>query len=101
MSLLQQLVGSVVKEVNRIEDYLQIEFTDETVINVNNNFEFNGDNLKSIEKEELLSIFECDSRIDLHFRNDKMISVSLLEKDYNGPEAMELHRKGKPPIIWN
>ncbi|MCG6194329.1 hypothetical protein LFX25_13840 [Leptospira sp. FAT2] len=100
MNPLEQLVGSIVKEIDLVEDYLQIKFTDETIININNNFKFNGDNINSIKHEELISIFENNLKIDLNFKNNLTITISLLDKDYNGPEAMELYQKGKPPIIW-
>ncbi|AVQ13040.1 Oxidoreductase, NAD-binding domain protein [Leptospira santarosai] len=101
MNPLKQIIGSIVKEINFIEDYLQIKFTNETIININNNFDFNGDDISSIEQKELISIFEDNSKIDLNFKNNLTISISLLDKDYNGPEAMELYQKGKPPVIWN
>ncbi|WP_078124789.1 hypothetical protein [Leptospira alexanderi] len=101
MNPLQLLIGSIVKEVIFIEDYLQIKFTDNTIININNNFKFNGENLKSIEEKELTLVIENNSGIDLNFKGNLIVSISLLDEDYNCPEAIELYRKGKPPIIWD
>ncbi|UOG58908.1 hypothetical protein [Leptospira noguchii] len=101
MNPLMQLVGYVVDEINLIEDYLQIKFIEDTTININNNFQFNGDNINLIEKKELISVFEDSKRIDLNFNNNLTITISLLDKDYNCPEALELYQKGKAPIIWD
>lgn len=43
---------------------------------------------------------ETDVVFELHFEDDTKVSVSLLEEDYEGPEAMGLYGPNDLIVIW-
>jgi hypothetical protein len=43
---------------------------------------------------------ETTNKIVLDFGDSGKLTVGMLDEDYNGPEAIELIQKGKPPVVW-
>lgn len=101
MGVLQDLVGLTVRRIETPHDYLQIFFSDDTGLNIYNRYELSGASMSSIAGRELKSVMEEDDRIQFQFDGGGVLSVGMRDDDYNGPEAMNLYRTGKPLVVWN
>ena len=100
-SKLTCLISLVLQEVRLIEDYLQLFFTDGTILNVYNVYEYDGQSVTSLEAQEVITASENDQEAVLSFSNGSRLVIGLKDDDYIGPEAMELIRKGEDPVVWN
>jgi len=48
-----------------------------------------------------MSVSEDDDSVILRFDNGGTLSVSLLDEAWHGPEALVMHREGRPIVVWN
>lgn len=101
MATLQVLIGLIINRIEEMHDYVQIVFSDGTTLSIFNNYAYDGGSLLSIEGKKLTSIEESSHLVRIILEDNDVLSVSLDDNDYNGPEAMLLKQRGKPPIIWN
>jgi hypothetical protein len=88
-----------VSKVERVHDYLQITFSDESTVNVYNKYSYDGD-VSDLEGKTLLSIAEQPDLVSLRFFGSEL-QISLADDDFSGPEAIEFRRPGKKPVVWN
>ncbi len=100
MDALQILVDLIIKKVEILQDYFQLVFADNTTLNIFNKYQYDGSSVLVLEGEKLVSAIETKNKIVFEFKDSGKLTVSLLDKDYNGPEAIELIREGEPPVIW-
>ncbi len=103
-SILQCLISLTVKKIERVHDYLQILFSDGTAINVYSNYRYDRavhDLSPSIHGEKVVTVSENQDGVTIVFSGGGHLLVGLKDEDYNGPEAIELIRKGKETVIWN
>lgn len=100
-SKLSHLVYKKIQEVRVVEDYLQLVFINNSVLNIYNSYRYNGECISSIKTQEIISINENNEQITLSFSNKFCLIISLKDDDYKSPEAIELIKKGKETIIWN
>ncbi len=100
MGVLQILVGLIIKKVEVIQDYFQLIFADSMILNIYNRYQYDGGSVLALEGKKLVSVIETNNKIVLDFEDSGKLTVSLLDEDYNGPEAIELIRKGEPPVVW-
>lgn len=98
---LQTLIGLIIQKIERVHDYLQLVFSDGTTLNIYNNHRYDSGSIFSVEGEQVASVIEADSEITFKFQNGGILSVGMRDEDYNGPEAMQLIKKGEPPIVWS
>lgn len=54
----------------------------------------------ALEGRRISQIIKTDPKITIIFDNDKCLEISLLDKDYNGPEAIELRTKEGNIVVW-
>lgn len=101
MSRLQSIIGLTVKMAAPVHDYLQILFSDGSMLNIYNNYKCAGCSVTSIEGGEVISVVEKEREIQLAFKGNGSLSIGMSDCDFNGPEAIVFLRKGEPPIIWN
>ncbi len=100
MEALQILVGLIIKKVEVLQDYVQLIFSDNTILNIFNKYQYDGSSVLVLEGKKLVSAIETKIKIVFEFKDSGKLTVSLLNKDYNGPEAIELIREGEPSVIW-
>lgn len=100
MNALEILVGLFINKVEIIQDYFQIIFQDGTILNIYNKYKYEGGSVVSLEGKKLLYVSESNNKILLDFGDNGILSIGLLEEDYNGPEAIGLIRKGEPLVVW-
>ena len=101
MTALQILIGLLVQKVEVVHDYVQILFSDGTMLTIFNNYDYEGASIQTIDGTNVISVEELDDRIAITFDNNLSLLVGLNEVDYNGPEAMALRREGEPTVVWN
>jgi hypothetical protein len=83
-----------------VHDYLQVIFSDGTILNVYNSFRYDGDSVYDIVGTTLENVLVTDEEAVFLFKGNGRLVVGLRADDYNGPEAMEFARRGEPTIIW-
>lgn len=101
MAALQILIGLITGKIEKVHDYVQVEFSDGTILSIFNNYAYEGDSLLSIEGNIVIAVEESDKSVVIIFEGGKSLTVGLNDEDYNGPEAMVLRQEGKFPVIWN
>jgi hypothetical protein len=101
-SKLDILVGMSVTNALRVHDYVQLFFERDIVLNIYNEFKlFNGHDLSALNGAKLLEVGEKQDELALYFSNGTRLDIDLRDEAYNGPEALELHVPGQPPVVWN
>ncbi len=100
---LERLIGLTAVQATKLHDYLQLKFSDGTILNINNRYKLVGtsDGIECVIGK-LVSGVKADERsIRIVFFGGMSLLVGLNEEDFNSPEAMEMYAAGSPPIIWN
>lgn len=101
MAALQVLIGLIIRKVEKVNDYIQIVFSDGTTLSIFNNYVYDGDSVLSIEDNTVRFVEESDSSVVITFEGGKSLTIGLNDDEYNGAEAMMLRQEGKSPIVWN
>src|ERR1700728_2207587 len=100
---LDALVGLSVTKVIKIKGYVQLHFGDAVGLTIYNKISTVP---LTVDVEELvgdmvMSVRASKDLIEIRFLRGPHLKVSMRPEAYQGPEAMELNRKGLPAIIWN
>ena len=99
INALSELIGCTVTKVERVHDYLQIIFSNGSIMNVYNKYSYDG-NVSDLVSKTLVSFSEHSDSVELRFVGSRF-EIGLRDADYSGPEAIALRRPGKEPVIWN
>ncbi len=102
-SPLQDLVGLAVTEVVEIHDYVQFHLGSEIGISIYNQLEVSPRNVKVLQLvgKTVAAVSEREDAIEIRFVDGSRVAVDMRHQAYRGPEALELMRRGEPPVIWN
>nr|WP_320049943.1 hypothetical protein [uncultured Desulfuromonas sp.] len=100
MKALQFLVGLTIDKSESFKDYLQLVFSNNTILKIYNNYKYSGGSVVNLRQKKILFIVEETSEIVIDFGEGGKLFISLLDVDYNGPEALELIREDKSPVVW-
>jgi hypothetical protein len=96
---INDLVGAIVLNIIEVHDYIQI-VTNKFGINIYNPFKLyikDDENSVKIQKRDLINTiitsieFRSEEYFCIEMDNKKILETSLLEKDYSGPEAFDIH----------
>ena len=95
-----ELRQRAIERVVYVYDYLQIEFSDDICLTINNKYSSIGGELKdfigaTVEKTEA----NADA-FTIFFEANRQLSVGLADEDYYCPEAMVLHGGKYGTIVW-
>lgn len=101
MNALECLIGRRVTHACIVHDYVQVYFTGNCILNVNNTYEIYGSTISLLKGNELISVLEGEQEIEFIFGNLAKIRVDMSPNGFHGPEAMELLRPGFPLVIWD
>lgn len=101
MSALEAILESEVQRTEIINDYLQIYFTNGSILNIYNSYTVRNGKLEEIKGKKLCTVLENDMKVELIFCDSSSINIDLTSEAYNGPEAIQLIRDGHPTVIWN
>ncbi|MHB9010441.1 MAG: hypothetical protein ACYC3E_00410 [Carboxydocellales bacterium] len=100
-STIKDLVNAKISSVEKVYDYWQV-CTDKGMINIYNPVKFVRAKNESIDLEEsciqelvnhsIVNLtFKTLEHIRFELDNEKVLTVSLAEDDYTGPEAVSVH----------
>ncbi len=101
MSALQILIGLIIGKVEKVHDYIQIVFSDNSTLSVFNNYVYDGGSVLGTEGKTVRSVDESDNSVIILFESGESLFIGLDDDDYNGPEAMVLSRDGMHQIVWS
>lgn len=99
--VLHQLIGRTVVKIDKVHDYIQLVLSGDATLSIFNRYQISTQCLSEIEGDQLLEANQLAETISLKFSKGAVLSVGMGEADYSGPEAMALHQKNKPTVIWN
>jgi hypothetical protein len=100
-SPLDALKGLTVTGVIEIHDYIQLHSGDAVGISIYNDIEVSPGTLTEFIGKTIDAVAERDTEIEFTFIGGVKIKISMHPEAYRGPEALELNRRGQPPVIWN
>ncbi len=98
---LTEAVGLKVSKFVRVHDYVQLLFGENISITIFNDFMTNVGDMSLLEGRCLLEVEESAEQLVFYFSEAARLTVDLSDQAYHGPEAVAMHRKGKPTIVWN
>lgn len=101
MTALDILIGLFVQRIEKVHDYVQVIFSDGTVLNIFNSYSYDGVSLLDISDVKVIKADELEEEININLENSGVLSINLKEGAYNGPEAMVLIRESKPTVVWS
>ena len=102
-SPLHEIEGLTVTSAEVVHDYVQLAFGDEIGLSIYNPIAITPQSI-SVDKligRIVVSASESADAIELAFSDGVFIKVDMREQAYQGPEALQLDRKGLPIVIWN
>lgn len=101
MAALQILIGLIINRIEEVHDYIQLVFSDGTMLSIFNNHHYDGGSVLIVEGKKVESVDEGGSKVVITLDDGSCISIGMSDEDYNGPEAMVLIREGESPVVWN
>jgi len=101
MSALYILIGLIIFEIELVHDYIQIIFSDSTILSIYNNYVYDGESILGIQGDRVKTVEESESAVVIHLESGETLCISLVNDDYNGPEAIVLKQEGKSPVVWS
>jgi len=102
-SPLHNLEGLTVTKVVEIHDYVQLHFGDEIGLSIYNEMQTSprSTGVAKFVGKTVTAVNESDDMIEIRFLDGSKVIVDMHRQAYRGPEALELNRRGQPPVIWN
>lgn len=110
LNLLNELRNRAVREARVVHDYIQVEFLDGTVLNLNNDVELDGWSVPYNDEAQLplLSLAGCivlevsltANWLKLELSGDHSLTMTLRPEAWQCPEALSLFIPGEPPIVF-
>ena len=102
-SPLHSLEGLSVTNVVQLHGYIQLRFGDEIGMSIYNDVSVTPSAIRidGLVGKMVISITEQEDCINIRFLDGSQLRIEMRQEAYKGPEAIELHRKGFPPVIWN
>lgn len=101
MDSLQILTGLSISKIKKVHDYIQVIFYGGTTLNIFNNHDYDRGSALAVRDKKVKSVERTGSTIVITLDDGSCLSIGMDNDDYNGPEAIELSREGKPPVVWN
>ena len=109
LNLLNELRDRVVREARIMHDYIQVEFLDSTVLNLNNAVELDGCSVTDTHEGQLLlpslagrtvvDVSLTTDCLEIKLSGDHLLAMTLKQEAWRSPEAMALFVPGEPPIV--
>jgi hypothetical protein len=98
---LNTILSLPIVSVIEIHDYLQIFFSNGAILNLFNKYSYkaNDSRICSLVGSFVTQLTQNQQNICISFSNGSELIIGLSYDDYNGPEALELIRKGEKPIV--
>ncbi len=97
------LMGAAVSKVEALHGYFQLCFDRGQILTVYNPTDL-GPRLAAffhdVVGRRVTRASETETGLKLAFEGDLSITVDLSEDARSAPEAMTLHRPGKPLVVW-
>jgi hypothetical protein len=101
MKPLGVLIGLTISEIVEIHGYIQFFFFGGTILTMYGTYVCEGCSLPDLKNSRVISAKDLGDIAVIVFDDEKSISISLKEEDYEGPEAMVLRVEGAPTVVWN
>ena len=100
---LRRLEGQTVTDAVELHDYAQLYFGPNTILSVYNRHSCSpeGVSIADLKGSMVTRVHESKDSVVLEFLPRGDLYVDLRQEAYLGPEAMTLHVKGEPVVVWN
>lgn len=80
---LRQLIGLNLVRLEKVHDYLQLEFSNGAILSIYNKYQPAMDSLSLIQRTQLLAVDELGDKIAFKFSKGGVLSVGMGDADYN------------------
>lgn len=103
-NVLFDLIGIKLKELEVIQDYLQLTFENGVVLNVYNETLWKNSSMNvssAFKGVEVSAIKETTNAIEIELLDGNSIQIGMSNKDYKGPEALEYIGADGERVVWN
>jgi hypothetical protein len=110
LNLLNELRNRAVRKARIMHDYIQVEFLDGTVLNLNNDVELDGWSVPYTDEAQLplhslagCTVLEVSLTADclkLKLSGDHFLTMTLKPDAWRSPEALALFVPGEPPVVF-
>jgi hypothetical protein len=97
---LQLLIDKHIDRIGITFDYLQLLFTDGTILNIFNTYSIVDAVDPDLAGYEIAAVKHDMEIITLFLLPAGTIKIGLHDSDYRGPEAMQYIREGGPCVVW-
>ena len=100
-SLLKSFIGKTVLKIGLHQDYLQIAFCKNEILNVYNNYLFNGKSILEIKNSRITNVSQSSTEVKLYFGAACFLRIDMTDQAFNGPEAILFCTSSDEVIVWN
>ena len=102
-SPLEMLKGLVVTKADIVHDYVQLAFGESVGLSIYNEMSLapKSNHIGQLKGKCVKSVSESEESIVITFTDGMCLIVDMHPVAYRGPEALQLNRRGEPPVIWN
>lgn len=99
---LECLIGEVVTDAATVDDYAQLAFGTDTGLSIYNDFKVvpERSSLAELVGLKVVSVALTETEAVIRFEKSSLTG-DLRAPAFRGPEAMQLHRTGHSPVVWN
>lgn len=101
MTALHILIGLFIQRIESIHDYIQVVFSDGSVLSIFNTYSYDGASLFDVSDVKVIDVSELEEIVTIKLEHGGVLLIDLKEDAYNGPEAMVLIRESEPPVVWS
>jgi len=101
---LEILTGKRVVHISEYDAHIQIQFDDNSTLDVFNRFKLTIEGNHDIGHlvGRIVKKFECDKRkIEIQFWPTARLVIGIENSDYNGPEALVFVPESGSTVVWN
>lgn len=95
-----ELRQRVIEQIVYVHDYLQVVFSDDICLIINNKYSSSGRDLKGFIGARVTKTETNPDAFTIFLEAKRQLSVGLAYEDYYGPEAMVLHGSKYGTIVW-
>jgi hypothetical protein len=111
LELLGELRQRALREARTLHDYIQLEFHDSVILNLNNEATLDGrpvpfskdgeELLRALSGTTVLEVTRTPEYFGLTFSGGRVLLMNLRPEAWRSPKALSMHLPGEPIVVLN
>ena len=90
MTALDNIKSCTVQTAENIHDYLQLTFSNKSILNVFNSYHYDGGEISTLLGRSVTAVDVRPELIRIEFSMGVALSIGMRDGDFRGPEAIKL-----------